>query len=103
MAILRASTVPLSRRADIEPGFERARFKQRPVEPPLLVGDLDVVEPELRRGQQDEMNLAADLDLPTEQLGGLGLEHRPVVVPVDEERRSKKRAQDQNQYCRQRQ
>ncbi len=38
-------------RADIEPGLERAGFEERPVEASLLIGDLDVVESELGRGQ----------------------------------------------------
>ncbi len=89
-------------RADIEPGLERAGFEKRLVEASVLVGHLDVVESELGRGQQDEMHLAADLDLAAEQLGGLRLEDRPIVVPVDDERRRKQRAQHQDQQCRQR-
>ncbi len=88
MAILRASMVPLSSAPILsQASSERAsRNGRRGV---LLIGNLDVVESELGRRQQDEMDLAADLDLAAEQLGRLSLERRPVVVPVDKERRGK--------------
>ena len=101
MAILRASNVPDRSAAEIEPGFERAGLEHRLVEIARLVGDLHIVEFQLRRRQQHEMNIAADLDLAAEQLRGLGLEHRTIIVPVDEERRGEQRAQHQDQQCRQ--
>ena len=88
---------PGEKRADIQPGFERMSLEERPVEPAFLVGDLDIVEFELGRRQEDKVNLAADFHLAPEQIRRLGLEHRAVIVPVDEERRGKERAQDQNQ------
>ena len=97
MAILRASNVPRQQRAEIEPSFERAGLEQGLVEIAVLVGDLDVVESKLGRRQEHEMHLAADLHLAAEQLGGLSLERRAIVVPVDEKRRGKQRAQHQNQ------
>ena len=92
---------PRQHRAEIEPGFERAGLEQGLVEIAVLVGDLDVVESELGRRQEQKMHLAADLHLPAEQLASLGLERRTIVVPVDEERRGKQRGQHQDQQCRQ--
>ena len=82
-------------RADIEPGLERAHLEERSVETTLLIGNLDVVESELGRRQEHEVNLAADLDLAAEQVGRLRLEDGAIVVPVNEKRRGKQRAQDQ--------
>ncbi len=87
-------------RPDIEPRFERLRLEKRLVETAVRVGHLHVVEFQLRRGQHDEMDLAVDLHLAAEQLRGLLLEGRAIVVPVDEERRSKERAQHQNEQRR---
>ncbi len=80
------------KRADIEPGFERLGLEKRLVETSLRISDRDVVEFELGRRQKDKVNFAANLHLPAEEIAGLGLEQRPVVVPVDEERRGKERA-----------
>ena len=87
-------------RADIEPGLDRLRLEQGLIEASVLVGDLHIVEAELRRRQEHQMHLAADLDVAAEQLRGLRLEHRPVVVPVDKERRREERAEHDDQYCR---
>ena len=87
-------------RAEIEPSFKRAGLEQGLVEIAVLVGDLDVVEAKLWRGQEQEMHLAAHLHLAAEQQARLSFERRAVVVPVDEKRRSKQRAQHQDQQCR---
>ena len=102
MAILRASTVPLSSAPILSQASSERHLEERPVEASLLIGNLDVVEFELGRRQEHEVNLAADLHLAAEQVGGLRLEDGAIVVPVNEKRRGKKRAQDQNQHCRQR-
>ena len=103
MAILRASMVPLSSAPILSQASSERASRNGRSKLALLVGNLDVVEAKLGSRQQDEMDLAADLDLAAEKIGGLGLEDGPVVVPVDEERRREKRAQHHNQHCRQRQ
>ena len=75
--------------ADIEPGLERAHLEKRPVEATRLIGNLDVIEFQLGRRQEHEVNLAADLHLTAEQVGGLCLEDGAIVVPVNEKRRGK--------------
>jgi hypothetical protein len=87
--------------ADIEPSLDRPRLEQRLVEAALLIGHLDVIEAKLGRRQEHHMHLAANLDVAAEKLARLGFEDRPVVVPVNKERRREERAQHHNQHCRQ--
>ena len=69
MAILRASNVPPSSAPILSQASSERASSKGWSRLPVLVGDLDVVEAELRRRQEHEMHLAADLHLAAEQLG----------------------------------
>ncbi len=85
------------KRPHVDLRLERLRLEERLLQAAVLVRHSDVVEFQLRRRQDDEMDLAANLDLAAEQLAGLLLEGGAVVVPVDEERCGEQSAQHQNQ------
>ena len=88
-------------RSHIDLGFEGLRLEKGRIEAPVGVRDPDAVEFEPRRRKDDQMDLAVHFDLPADELAGMGLERRAIVVPIDEERRREERTQHQYEQCRQ--
>ena len=83
--------LPLQQRRDRQPQREGIGTNGRLAEAAVLVRDAHILEAEVGRRQETEIDAAADPHLAADENRGLLLEHVAIAVPIDKQRHGKQR------------